>query len=212
MKLFNLSFLAALMVVAAACGKDNKSGGSSSQNFYGSINTNGQTAAQSLSQIKSQLAAKAPNAGLSAGQTIDYYQTSVNQNNSNWWIFNFTTYSSSSSCQRVRVMDINAMTLQLQSGSCSNYTSQTFSYMTYDRNNDANLQDFMNISEGSVVQVRTGSVSFLGQNQPAYLVQTSSGEQYVVAPNLPLLANPVMKKNIYTGDTDGLVGAQVNIQ
>jgi hypothetical protein len=211
MKLFNLSFLAALMVIAAACGKDNKSGSKSNSSYYGSINTNGQTPSQSLSQLKSQLNSKDPKAGIFPGQNIDFYQTTVSQNTSNWWIFNFSTYTSSSDCQRVRVMDANALTLQVQSGTCSNYTSQSFTYLTYNKSTDSSLQEFMNITDGSVMQVRTGSVNYLGQSQPAYLVQTSSGDQYVVAPNLPLIVNPVMKKNIYSGDTEGVIGAQVNI-
>ncbi|MBY0515693.1 MAG: hypothetical protein K2P81_02210 [Bacteriovoracaceae bacterium] len=210
MKFFNLVLLSSLILFAAACGKDNKSG-SSSDGFFSALNTNGQAPAQSLAQLKSQLNSKDPKAGLAAGQTLDFYQTSVSANQGNWWIFQYTTYSSSSNCERVRVMDINAMTLQVQSGDCSNYTTKSFSYSTYNKSTDPALQAFMNISEGSVTQVRQGTVYFNGVQQPAYLVQVSNGDQYVVAPNLPLLANPVMKKNIYSGDTEGLIGAQVSI-
>lgn len=212
MKLFNFVLLAALLSFAAACGKDNKSGGGGSSSSISPINI-GQPANQSVAQLKSQLRAKSPSAGLVA-MSIEYvfYRTSVNANNGSWWIFDYTTYSSQSVCDTVRVNNLSNLSIAVKTGNCS-YSSNPYTTATYLGLNDPNLKEFLDLPEGLIASngVRAGKVYYQGQQYYAYSVLTLNNEQYVVSPAMPLMLNPVMKKNLSTGDTEGVVGAQISI-
>jgi hypothetical protein len=218
MKLFNFVLLAALLSFAAACGKDNKSGGggrSSSLPVYSPINI-GQPINQSLAQIKAQLSSKNPSQGLALHQTYDFYTTTINTNTNSgsWFIFNWnfsTSSSSTSNCEEVRVSSLSTLSIYVKSGSCSSYKNNSGTAGTYQGLNDISLRAFLDLPEGMVVPngVRAGKVYYMGQQYDAYAVTTYNNEQFVVSPAMPLMLNPVLKRTPTT--TEGVVGAQVSI-
>ena len=209
MKLFNFVLLAALLSFAAACGKDNKSGGGGSSNFD-AINTN-QPANQSVAQLKSQLLGKNPTAGIVAHQPYDFYTTTVSANNGNWWIFDYTTYSSTSTCESVRMTSTSTLSLYVQSGDCDDYKYNTGVAGTYQGHNDSSLRAFLDLPDGMIVPngVRAGKVEYMGQQYDAYSVQTYDGQQFVISPSMPLMLNPVMRKSQTV--TEGVIGAYISI-
>lgn len=210
MKLFNFVLLAALLSFAAACGKDNKSGGGGSSSSISPINI-GQPANQSVAQLKAQLLGKNASTGIVAHQPYDFYTTTVSANNGNWWIFDYTTYSSTSTCESVRMTNTSSLSLYVQSGNCNNYKSNTGVAGTYQGHNDSSLRAFLDLPDGMIVPngVRAGTVYYMGQQYDAYSVQTYDNQQFVISPSMPLMLNPVMRKSQTV--TEGVIGAQISI-
>lgn len=206
------------LLILAACGK-NKSGGQQNTSIFSPININ-QPVAQSLAEIKNQIANKSPVDGLVVHQTYGFFRTTTSSNPGSFWIFDYTTYSSNTICDEVRPSALGTpVSLAVREVSCSTGgSSAQFNNQSFNGHSSPAIQEILNIQEGSVQQVRNVTITYKGGSYQGYLIVVGTsnifgniGEvtQYVVSPQMPLLLNPVLKSSNMA--SDGVIGAQIQV-
>lgn len=209
------------LLAMSACGK-NKSGGGG--DIYGSvfnpINVN-QPVAQSMAEIRNQIASKNPVEGLVVGQPYGFFRTTTTSNPGSFWIFEYNTFSSSTVCDEVRPNALSGVpvSLAVREVSCSTGSSSSaFQTNSFNGHSSPAIQEIMGIQDINVQQVRNVQISYKGQTYQGYLIVTGTRDifdnvgqltQYVVSPQMPLLLNPVLKTDGM--ESDGLIGAQIQV-
>ncbi|MCE3012904.1 MAG: hypothetical protein LW878_07520 [Proteobacteria bacterium] len=204
------------LLVLGACGK-NKSGAQQPTSSFSPININ-QPVAQSLAEIKNQIASKSAVDGLVVGQSYVFFRTTTTSTPGSFWIFDYNTFSSSTDCDEVRPNAVSTVpvSIAVRAVNCSTGSSSaSFETRSFNGHSSPAIQEILNIAEGTVQQVRSVTISYKGGSYQGYLIVTGSGiygnvvTQYVVSPQLPLLLNPVLKANGM--ESDGVIGAQIQV-
>lgn len=208
------------LLAFSACGKNKSGGTDQGTSIFSPININ-QPVAQSLAEIKNQIANKNPLEGLVMGNPYGFFRTQTTSSPGSFWIFSYNTFSSNTVCDEVRPNSITTtpVSLAVREVSCSTGTSSA-SYETRSFNGQSSpaIQDILNIPDYSVQQVRNVQISYRGQTYQGYLIVSGTTDifgnvgqttQYVVSPQMPLLLNPVLKTNGM--ESDGVIGTQIQV-
>lgn len=202
--LFTTFIMTLALGTLVSCGKSGGGGssGSSSNNVVGtSVLNPSYTAAQNLALVQNKLLAKNVGTGVTAGYRYVFSNTSNSVSSVFGGLFNMTS-NGSTKCDNVYVQaigsDLKSLTVAAtypigctRLVTADDYSAFTAgSYFQVNNPGDAHLSAFLALTNATSVT----TTYYSGYLAYSIIVSDLSGTtQYVIAPDLPLLANPIQK-------------------